>query len=343
MGRQLTINWVVPEPSGGAGGDIGLFRMARYLAEFGHRCRVYVVPFHSMFGWSRERITDFVTQEFGETPAEYALWRDHPEPADCTIATFWRTIEQVVPVANGGRKYYLVQDFEPWFYPMSLPNLRAENTYRLGLHCLTLGRWLAKFLRQHYGAEADFFDFGVDLDTYRPAQCLTKQRRICFYARPATPRRCYEMGLAALRDVHRMVPETEIILFGSRNLDPEPSFPFTDAGLVTHHELAALFRSCRAGLVFSLTNPSFIPLEMAACGCAVVEMKSERMEGVLTHDEDALLVDLGIAAVAEGCRQLLTDDNLHERIAMAGIRNAAGRDWQKSARQIDAVLLHHAG
>ena len=70
---------------------------------------------------------------------------------------------------NGGRRFYLVQDFEPSFYPGDAHHTeRAENTYRAGFHCITLGRWLTKLLRERYGATADYFDFAVDPNIYRP-------------------------------------------------------------------------------------------------------------------------------------------------------------------------------
>ena len=64
--------------------------------------------------------------------------------------------------------------------------------------------------------------------------------------------------------------------------------------------LAHLFSSSDVGMVFSLSNPSFVPLEMMACGCAVVEIESERWRGVLTHDENAWLVNPNPTAIANG-------------------------------------------
>ena len=72
--RQLTLNWLVPEPFPGAGGDVGLFRLIRYLAEFGHHCRVYVVPYSLMNDFSTEQIRAYVGKHFGPTPARYEKW-----------------------------------------------------------------------------------------------------------------------------------------------------------------------------------------------------------------------------------------------------------------------------
>ena len=339
--RHLTINWLVPEPFPGAGGDVGLFRIIRLLAEFGHDCRVYVVPYNLMNDYSVEEIRAYIGKHFGPTPAHYEKWSGSVADADCTFATFWPTAENVLALPNGGHRFYLVQDFEPAFYPGDAHHTeRAENTYRAGFHCLTLGRWLTKLLRERYGATADYFDFAVDPQIYRAQSGLrTPARRVCFYARPATPRRGYELGIEALRLVKTRLPEVEIVFYGTADPQPRPAFPFTDRGLVSAEDLAMLFSSCDVGLVVSLSNPSFVPLEMMACQCALVEIASERLEGIATHGQDAWLVEPTPDAIAGGIIRLLEDDALRERLIANASERAHKMDWRDSARQIEAVLL----
>lgn len=341
--KPLEINWLVPEPFPGAGGDTGLFRMIRHLAEFGHHCRVYVVAYRLMSDFSTAQVRQYVREHFGPTPAEYYKWDGSVQHADCTFATFWPTAENLTQLQNRGKPYYLVQDFEPSFYPGDEHHSqRAENTYRAGFHCITLGPWLAKLLREDYHAIADHFDFAVDRTIYHPRTLLRKVgKRVCFYARPSTPRRAYELGLAALRTLHKRLPEAEIIFFGSQELALEPGFTFVDRGLLGHADLAELFSSCDVGLVLSLTNPSFVPLEMMACGCVPVEIASERMEGVLQHDHDSWLVELKVDSIADGLIRLLDDDSLRNRLAENGIARTKRLDWRDSARQIEAVLLRN--
>jgi O-antigen biosynthesis protein len=342
--KRLRINWLVPEPFPGAGGDLGIFRVIRYLAEFGHDCQVYVVPYQLMTGFSKEQIRAHVREHFGETRARYHRWSGQIGNADCSFATFWPTVESLTGLLKGGRRYYLVQDFEPSFYPGHvLHTRRAENTYRAGLHCITLGPWLAKLLRERYGAKADHFDFAVDSQVYRPRPVKRDStRRVCFYARPTTPRRGYELGLEALRRLKARMPDVEIIFYGTADLQPRPSFPFVDQGLLKPEELAALFSSCEVGLVLSLSNPSFVPLEMMACRCAVVEIASERMDGVLTHQRDAWLVEPSATAISEAMVRLLEQTKLRERLIETAYARVRQMDWRHAARQIEKILLRHA-
>ena len=341
MTRFLTLNWLVPEPFPGAGGDTGLFRVIRYLAEFGHDCHVYVVAYGLMNDFSTEQVRAYVQEHFGTSGATYHRWQGTVREADATFATFWPTAENVLALKNGGRPYYLVQDYEPSFYPDDPPHYRrAEATYRAGLRCITLGPWLATVLREKCEARADSFDFAVDADVYHPQPKFHSAKpRVCFYARPATPRRAYELGLAAFALLKREMPEVEIVFFGASELTPRPSFPFVDRGKLSPGELAELFASCDVGVVFSLTNPSFVPLEMVACGCPVVEVASERWKGVLVHGETAWLVEPEAVAIATGVKRLLSERMLRERLVRHGLELTRHMSWRNSARQIERILL----
>lgn len=336
----LKLNWLIPEPFPGAGGDIGIFRVIRYLAEFGHDCQVYVVAYKLMNDFSSEQVREYVRENFGPSQAHFERWEGTVRDADATFATFWPTAENLLALPNGGRRYYLVQDFEPSFYPDDPRHYeRAEKTYQAGLRCITLGPWLAKLLRDRYGAKADPFEFAVDPHTYFPRPGThSKAQRVCFYARPATPRRAYELGLETFERVHRLLPEVEIVFFGGDLLIPLPSFPHIDRGKLSQEDLATLFSSSDVGLVFSLSNPSFVPLEMMACGCAVVEVASERWEGVLTHGEDAWLVEPKAEAAANGIVELLTNLPLRDRLVENGLQRTRTMSWRNSARQIEAIL-----
>ena len=283
-----------------------------------------------------------VREHFGETGAHYHRWTGHIEDADCSFATFWPTVENLTALVKGGRRYYLVQDFEPSFYAGDPHHIfRSENTYRAGLHCITLGPWLAKLLRERFHATADHFDFAVDTSTYspRPVQRPEAQLRLCYYARPSTPRRGYQLGLDALQIVKQRLPHVEIVFFGSSELTPEPPFAVDNRGQLKPTELAELFSSCDVGVVFSLSNPSFVPLEMMACRCAVIEIASERWDGVLRHGHDSWLVEPNPQAIADGIIRLLGDPALRSKIADNGFRRTRKMDWQHSARQVERILL----
>ena len=339
----LVLNWLVSEPFNGSGGHTTLFRMIKHLVEFGHECHIYVIPLHVMHDYSPIQLRHYVDQHFMATGAYFHRWTGSVQEADATFATYWKTVPELLKLATPGRRYYLVQDFEPYFFPMGAEYVQAENTYRQGLHCITIGPWLAKLLRQQYQAEADAFDFAVDREVYQPLSLpRPSHARVAFYARPSTPRRAYELGIEALRLVKAQMPEAEIILYGANQLEPAPSFTHTNLGLRNQYELAALYATCDVGLVLSLTNPSLVPFELMACRCAVVDIASERVAGLLEHGQNAMLAEPTPEKIAEAVLRLLWDKPLRQAIVERAYQQTRQLAWSQSARQIEAVLLRHA-
>lgn len=337
----LVLNWVISEPIPGSGGFTNLFRIITYLGLFGHECRVYIVPVDRLRQASVAEIERFVTAHFHVRGARFYRWEGEVADADATIATYWETAHQVAGLHNGGIGCYLVQDFEPLFYPAGVQQIQAERSYQLGLHCITLGHWLARLLQDRYGATANAFDFALDHELFRPSTAVNPGRppRVVFYARPSTPRRGYEIGIAALQLVHAARPDVEIVLYGADHLPNPPDFYHRNVGILNPYELANLYASADVGVVLSLTNPSLTPLEMMACGCAVVDIASERIEGLLHDGVDALLASPDADAIAGAILRLLHEPTLRAALVENGLREAGRRSWESSVRQIEDVLL----
>jgi glycosyltransferase involved in cell wall biosynthesis len=150
----------------------------------------------------------------------------------------------------------------------------AENTYRLGLYHITSGPWCETILKRDFHAEADHFQFPVDRSIYYPRQRTKSNRNLVFFAKPEMPRRCFELGIMALREFHRLRPDVEIVMFGSKHASKQSyEFPVTIREIVpTLDDLAQMYSNGDVGLVFSTTNPSLIPYEMMACGLPVVDL-----------------------------------------------------------------------
>jgi hypothetical protein len=69
---------------------------------------------------------------------------------------------------------------------------------------------------------------------------------------------------------------------------------------------------------------------------------SERFEGVLTHGEDAWLVEPNPKSAAEGIVKLLKNSALRKSLVKRGTDRTRTMDWAWSARQIEEVLLRNA-
>ena len=128
------------------------------------------------------------------------------EDAHAIFATGWSTAYTVLASPARGTRFYLVQDFEPSFYPAGSESLLAEATYRFGFHGVTAGAWLAELLRASTGCRPTTSTSAATLDRYGLDRALERDG-ICYYARSTKPRRAFELGLVALELFAERHPE----------------------------------------------------------------------------------------------------------------------------------------
>ncbi len=280
-GEPLKVAWNCVPPGEGAGGFTTMFRIASSLERAGHECTVYL---HDRHGWSLEQHRRTFRAWWPSLQAEIRDAAEGIDDAHAIFATSWETAYPVLASPARGVRFYFVQDLEPLFYAAGSEALLADATYRFGFHGVTPGRWLTQRLEQDYGMAADYFDFGCDLDHYR-LQENAERTGVCLYSRPSTPRRAFELAVAALDLFAERHPEVDIHLYG----ESVRRLPFAahDHGLLTPDELNALYNRCIAGLALSATNISLVPLEMLAAGCIPVVNDGEQNRAVLDNPEVA--------------------------------------------------------
>ncbi len=247
-----------------------LFRFIKYLEEAGHSSTVYCYVPESKRG-SIGAVKAIMGDSFPAVKADMRWYVDGDEmtEADAVFATSWETAYPVYNLSLNAKKFYFVQDFEPFFYPVGSMSILAENTYRLGLYGITAGGWLSRKLARDYGMKTDHFDFGSDNKVYKYYNS-DKRKEIVFYARPFTERRGFELGIMALDLFHRDNPDYIINFIGWDVSDYDIPFPYKNLKILEHDQLSELYNRCAAGLVMSLTNMSLLPLELMGCGAIPV-------------------------------------------------------------------------
>jgi glycosyltransferase involved in cell wall biosynthesis len=331
-GEPLEIAWNSVPPGAGAGGFTTMFRLASALEQAGHRCILYL---HDRHGWSLRQHEETIRTWWPSLQAEIRDAADGIEDAHAIFATSWETAYPVLTSPARGKRFYLVQDFEPSFYAAGSEALLAEATYRFGFHGVTPGRWLAEMLTAEYGMDADHFDFGSDLDRYR-LDPNAERTGVCLYARPSTPRRAFELAVAALDLFAERHPEIDIHLYGE-SVGRLP-FAATDHGLLTPDQLGDLYNGCVAGLALSATNISLVPFEMLAAGCIPVVNDAHHNRVVLGNDEVAYAAatpfDLANALSA------LVERPAPERRAAAAAAAASmeGKSWGDSGAKVERII-----
>ena len=147
-------------------------------------------------------------------------------PADASIATLWLTAYAVARAQNTKRKFYLVQDFEPMFYPASTSYALAEETYRLGLYALCNTENLRQIYADEYGGKGMSFMPAIDPSVFhahdRPFRSDDAPTTVFVYARPGHWRNCWELASLALRELkERLGDGVRVVTAGSWATDPD--------------------------------------------------------------------------------------------------------------------------
>jgi O-antigen biosynthesis protein len=328
-GEPLVINWVMIPAGPKSGGHTTIFRMIRYLETHGYRNRVY---FYNIFGADHEYYESFVRTFYGFL-GQVSRLDNGMEDAHAVIATAWSTAYPVFNSRCPGKRFYFVQDYEPYFHPVGAVSLLAENTYRMGFHAITAGKWLSQKLSAEFGMAADSFEFGCDTAIYRLAP-NTKRSGIVFYARPEAARRGFELGLMAMEIFASRRPDIDLHFYG----DTMGKLPFRiiDHGRLQPEKLNQIYNQCYAGLSLSLTNVSLVPHEMLAAGCIPVVNDAVQNRIVLDNpfvryappNPHALASELEALVVTQNFDSL-------SQAAAASVRSAT---WDDAAAKVDLIL-----
>lgn len=336
--QSLTLAWVLPPWRRGSGGHMTIFRLIQMMERRGHRCAIFVFDpagnERASGGELRERILEHFIQI--EAPVFNGL--DHWIGADVGIATQWWTAYPMRDLPGCFEKVYLVQDFEPAFYPYSAEYIWAEETYRMGYRCVAYTPWMAEILSQDYGLEAEWFECGTDLDTYTFAEEGREPATVAVYARQETARRGVELALAALALLKERRPEVRVVVFGSHS-PVEAAFDCEDLGVASPARLAQLYRRSTVGVVFSLTTHSLVAHEMMASGLPVVELAGDNVSSALGEPGEVVeQAEPDPVSVAAAIEALIDQPERGRAIARRARAFVEERDWNRAGGQLDGAL-----
>lgn len=332
-----SINWVIPDPPPGSGGHLNIFRMIANLEALGWDCRV-AVAHYCRFGDVLEA-KRFIDESFMQLRAPVFVNAQDMPPAVFTMATAWDTAYCVRDFQSTAHKAYFIQDFEPWFFPAGSFGAWAEQTYRMDLLGITSGGWLAAKLRHDYGMRTVPIGFSYDKGRYRPLprRSATDRKRVFFYGRPSTPRRGFELGVLALAELHRRLPELEVVIAGCDTSGTRLPFPHVCAGIAALDDLPQLYSDCDVALVLSFSNLSLLPLELMASGCPVVSNRGPNVEWLL-NDGVAVLCDATVESLCAGLWEILRNEERRTQLIRNGLALANDTDWMAHARTLAGAL-----
>ncbi len=335
--KGIILNWIVPELDIGSGGHMNIFRFITFMENFGMHNRIYL--FQSTRFQTDEQLREFLKDYYniGNNKIEVFCSTEGMEFAHGTIATGWQTAYFVRKFDNTISKFYFIQDYEPYFYPMGSEYLLAENTYRFGLRGITAGNWLKKKLNEEYGMRTESFLFSYDHKLYQPKVKKDHVNRLFFYARPVTPRRSFELGLLALYELNKRIKEMEVIFAGWDVSNYDIPFKHLNAGNIHLEELSEMYAQCDICLVISTTNLSLLPLEIMASNSVVACTRGAHNDWLINED-NSIVLSCDPKEIAVDLEHYMRNKERLEEIRRKGLEFVQSTSWDAEARKVYDII-----
>ena len=330
---SIVVSWVIPPLGPGSGGHLDIFRAIDLLSGMGLKHRVYIYGGNE--GVPSSDLKKTVQEDYGIDLGQNEIYANVRKMryTDAIVATSWITAYIVRNFDNAVSKFYFVQDFEPYFYPMGSEYCFAENTYKFGFRGITAGDWLAQKLREEYGMETQAFSFSYERELYHPGEKKDDVNRVFFYARPYTERRAFEMGVLALEKLAEEIPDLEVIFAGQKLIGYEFKFQYKDMGIMRLDELSDMYAQCDLCLVLSMTNLSLLPMEIMASNSVVVSNRGPNNEW-LCSEENSVMVETDPIDIAEKMKYYLTHKQELASKREKGRSYVETLTWEKELRKV---------
>ncbi|MGY3449805.1 rhamnosyltransferase WsaF family glycosyltransferase [Bradyrhizobium sp. USDA 4353] len=329
------IIWFVPDwLNVWGGGHYTLFRFANHLAQDDTRCVIFVYDNH------RHTTPHALQRELDAAlpNCKIEVVVDPKLLPECAaaIATTWQSAYSVRAFPFAKSKFYFMQDYESFFYAFGSASMQANATYGFGFYGITGGGWLKSRYESH-GGSAIAYRFAADRKIFFPrredGQVNQQVRRLFFYGRPSTERRCYELGMASLYLISKKYPDLEIVIAGL-DLQSPPPFKATLEGNMSLKETGDLYRTCDIGMAFSATNLSYLPVELMASGVPVISNNGPHVEWHCHHGVNSWLVDPVPQAVLEGFDRLYESRELRQKLVDGGLETMASLSWEDQMTRV---------
>lgn len=333
LASRPTLNLLLPSVrmSSMSGGPNTALNLAYRLANMGFPLRIISTdhdcdPNQELL-WKHIQSIAGVRKRLPHVEMANAADRSTPLPIganDVFFATAWWTAQMAKHAVAllGNRPFlYLVQDFEPLFYPTSTPYALALETYGLDhipiintslLRDYLLTNVIDSHAQQEFVDRALVFEPAIDRTLFYREEHDRVRRRLLFYARPSHVRNIYPIGVAALRqaiargilsplqwDFVAMGEHFEPVDLGhGATLSCAPWLGFDDYARQMRHSDILL------SLMMS-PHPSYPPLEMGSCSGMVVTnvFANKTADRMTAFSERIIAVEPTVDAVITGLEQ----------------------------------------
>jgi hypothetical protein len=343
------------------GGYIAKFNLARRLAAHGVRVRIVTVdavgPLPRDWRTTIESynglagLFDRVEVAFGRGSGGLEVSR-----GDAFVATTWWTAHiahAALHALGGGGFVYLIQEYEPFTFPMGTYAALATASYRFEHFALFSTELLRGYFRRHgigvyeHGpdggddASASFQNAITPIEPPTAQQLAARSsRRLLFYARPEAhaARNMFELGVLALQ---RALEEGAMrrgwelrgigTTGGGRRIGLGADLALELLPRARQSDYGGLLREHDVGLALMFTpHPSLAPIEMASAGLLTVTntFENKTAEELRAISPNLIAGEPTVEAIAGALVEAAAGVEDFER-RVRGSRVSWARDWDE--------------
>jgi glycosyltransferase involved in cell wall biosynthesis len=260
----------------------------------------------------------------------------YPDDVDILVATGWTTSFTAVKLP-ARQKFYFVQSDETRFHePDSIWQKITALSYNLNFNYFTEAKWIQEWLNVGFGHDAALIPNGLDQTIFYPDDPLApsgERPRILLEGAIDIPYKGMEDAFNVVKDL-----DAEIWCVSTLG-KPKPEWHCDRFfGQVSMEQMRRIYSSCDILLKMSRVEGFFgPPLEMMACGGAVVVGKVTGYEEYIKDGYNALVVEQGdIIQARESIKRIINDRGLQEKLINSGFETVKEWDWDTSINKLES-------
>ena len=259
---------------------------------------------------------------------------------DSVIATGHQTapwVDRALKGRSSGRVYFIQHD-ERYLSP------KAAASWRLPFTRITIAHWIADLLRSHDAPVDAVVPNAIDPAEFHVTRDLKARdsRVIALYHR--LPVKGPDTLLDTLHLLKARMPDLQADVLAAR--PPSHTLPgWASVHIRPEREvLRDLYNRAQVCLHTSrLEGWGLVPMEAAACGCAVAATESRGVSEFLSSGTSMVTAEAGNAGqLVDAACSLLQNTDLRIRTARAGLEDVARFSWDDSTDTFEASLLASA-
>ena len=260
----------------------------------------------------------------------------HLPDADIVIATGVQTAPWVRDLElSKGAKAYFLQHVETFIDP------KAIDTWHYPMARITIAQWIKDRIEAEGESVLGIVPNAIDPKEFFIEEPVSTRpdRVISLYHR--RPIKGPDVLIRALKIMKHALPELEADVFAAR--PPSHQLPYF-VNVHVRPDGAALRRLYNASAILLHASKSegspLVPMEAAACGCAIVASANEGVQQYLKNGETMRMTGLGDGpGLAQAALDLLRNPNERIRFARAAAEEVSRYRWADSTAHLESLLM----